>query len=182
MKKDIYTGELAKPMAEFILPRSSDDAIEAITKDSEEEISKILLLLKHYNLDLADCRVWKKLSIALARKHVPGFRRVKKTGAKKKWNVVKRYELKEDIDNYIVEQNKSNKSGHQVSISQACRVFSKNKKWASYVAKTKSPDKALLRQYYNAEIDPEKISYARDELFWEKLMQMYNERNSEKIV
>lgn len=77
-KKPRYEGELARPIP-------YREALAAALLDEKEwrteiESDRLLLLLKHYGIEITNPNRWLALALHLARDHVPGFRISDKRG------------------------------------------------------------------------------------------------------
>src|SRR5689334_1870981 len=66
-----YEGPLAEPLYAPTMLSSIPDTIFSYAL---ERANRTLLLFSHFGIDPCDERAWRSLAIALANRHVPGFR------------------------------------------------------------------------------------------------------------
>lgn len=144
-----YSGALAKPFDEpklgfgAIQSQASSDMARKQTQLKAAEISlKVLVLLNHFGINYDDPHLWERLALALAKKHVRGFQERHKSGAKEKWNIFMKWELKEAVDRKMEGKN----SGK--GVTWACKVLAKQKRWGTLLANNKKPAEALRHAYY----------------------------------
>lgn len=145
-----YDGELSKPLEPtsigFGAKRSSARNRAQLEKSYLEKHKKLLLLCDFFGIDTSNPHAWYLLSAALAEKHVPGFQEKQKAGAKQRWNIFRKCELKAAVDSLIAAADKSTFN----NVSHACSVLAKREPWKSHVIKSKSPAVVLRHYYYLA--------------------------------
>ena len=172
-KEIIYTGELAKPMQEYTLPFEDGFKLgpigkEIIKNSLDEEMHKLMLLVKHFEIDVRDENPWLLLSLALARTHVPGFKKIKKAGTPQIWHWARLCELRKAVDGYI------EITPSKISVTQACIDLAKNEPWKSLLADKRRPEEVLRTQYYN--IKPEDCKMSEESL--NEVLQEYEKRKN----
>lgn len=154
-----YSGSLKKrlkqrPLRNFGVVR--EGAIERATEynrrvTAAEMRIKLFVLLDHFEIssDNPDC--WLQLAVKLALEHVPGFQVERKVGAKPKWTIFNRRELRETID---CEKSKAGNIAGK-GIAWACGILAKQEPWKSLV---KGQDRAesLRSVYYKARRESKK--------------------------
>ena len=115
-----YTGKLAEPMPDFDAetaafytltapyPATLKDAVKESPKKFERIAKKLQaaaynerldLLFAHYGIDPTKPNAWRDLTVALAKRYVPGFQppRAKSAGAPKKWDDFRYLKLRADV-------------------------------------------------------------------------------------
>lgn len=166
MNKKLYTGELTKPMQEIYYPPSREGVKKAIKAANQEEALKLLRLYEHYGINLSDENAAFQLNVCLARKHVNGFKRIPKAGAKTKWNMIECNDLKNEVDKFRKVNSEKGISGHQNSKTNAFNHFAKKERWMKLTGNKAKPQE-IKRQYHNADPNWLKLS----ETAWDELLQ-----------
>lgn len=118
---------------------------EQLTKDSEDDHSKLLLLCRQYGIE-EDEHTFYHLAMALARELYP---EPKKRGRKSKWTMLNKGALVVEVERLV----RPNDPAH--GVEWACNLLSKRERWASFLeAKERGtlapdPGEALRRIYFD---------------------------------
>ena len=114
-------------------------------------LSKMLLLLDHYEINRDDPEKWFALSLQLAIAHVPGFAvdQHKSPGAKAVWDETTLTRLYVEVKALVEERRKSNP---KFSESNACTILANKEPWKSM--HRKPSNETLRRRYYAAADSP----------------------------
>ena|SRR3990172_8356176 len=125
---------------------SSERVRKQLEKRLAEKIRKLLLLCAQFGIDINNPQRWLLLSLALAEKHERGFQEVRKPGAKRRWTVFDRFDLKTAVDDLIERADKDHKKG----VKWACEVLAKRDPWKTRLMNNEQPVEVLRHAYYDA--------------------------------
>lgn len=151
-KKSTYVGALEVPLQAFdgpyfhALEESPTQFEQYLDRRDEVEREKLALLLQHYDIDKNDDLCWFKLSLCLARAHVPGFQFAKKSGRVRKWSEFDDALAKIAIDHFISGRSRNQK----LSVKAAASYVAKQPAWAKKIGKGRNPGEVLRRAYFRA--------------------------------
>ena len=140
-QKTAFRGKLTEPLS--LLPEAGHPAGEsapAIADLRKSEVAeRLLLLLRHYGIDLSDPDHWYKLALCLACHHVPGLK-VEQRGSEKDWGLQMEKKLYTDVTRFI--------NGQKHTARSACHHLAKKRPYESIPAKSdKARGNSLYRRY-----------------------------------
>ena len=129
-QKTDYRGKLTEPLS--LLPEAGHPAGEsapAIADLRKSEVAeRLLLLLRHYGIDLSDPDHWYKLALCLACHHVPGLK-VEQRGSEKDWGLQMEKKLYTDVTRFI--------NGQKHTARSACHHLAKKRPYPERPTGTK---------------------------------------------
>lgn len=138
-------------LPEFGLLASESDINAADDKVAQELLGRMVLLLDRFGIPFTPPDCWYPLALRLAMRYEPSCRLVRKSGAKGKWSLTDRAELK------LAVQTLAGPSPTHGQIVRALGQLARTEPWKSKVT-TRSSRKnarteALRQQYYRADDD-----------------------------
>jgi hypothetical protein len=117
-----------------------DGDFRTLNRYYREERKKMVRLLLHYKIKKWQPNCWYDLALALARHHVPGFRRHAKPGAKLRWDAETLDRLKAQIHELQARRH--------ISIAGACQILANREPWVNLGRRNTA--EALRSAYYQS--------------------------------
>lgn len=151
-RKSIYPGSLGEPIEGFFGPYFCAPEVSPTPFDQYLERrntivkQKLFLLLEHYGIERDSALPWLKLSLCLARAHVPGFETAPRWGRRRKWTPINDALAKIEIDEHMALRS----GGRKLSVRAAAQHVARKPHWTSLLEKADKPDEVLRQAYFRA--------------------------------